>query len=75
MELDILDSSQFGMTMSSPFRFLERYAKIAKADNIIFNIAHFFLELALFDSKMSQYCPSLQAASALYTAMRLIVTQ
>jgi hypothetical protein len=53
MELEILDSSEYGMTMSSPYRFLERYSKIAKADNIIFNIAQFFLELALFDSKMS----------------------
>ena len=53
MEMDVLASCEYGMLMSSSYRFLERYAKIAKADSIIFNIAHFFLELALFDSKMS----------------------
>ena len=74
MELSILDSAEYGMLMTSSYRFLERWTKVAKSDQIIFNIAYFFLELALFDSKMSQYCPSLQAASALYTAMRLIVT-
>jgi len=32
------------------------------------------LELALLDSRMSQYAPSLQASAALYVAMRITLT-
>lgn len=63
------------MLTTSPYRFLERYSKVAKADSVVFFLAQFFLELALFDSKMSQYCPALQASAAIYTAMRVIITQ
>ena len=50
---------------------MERYCKIAKADSVLFFSAQYFLELALFDSKMNQYPPSLQASAALYMAMRV----
>jgi len=50
---------------------LERYSKIAKADSVIFYLAQYLLELALLDSKMNQYKPSLLASTALYVAMRV----
>ncbi len=59
------------MTETSSYRFLERYSKIAKADSIVFYLAQYLLELALLDSKMNQYPPSLQASAALYVAMRV----
>lgn len=41
------------MLTTSSYRFLERYSKVAKADSVVFYLGQFFLELALFDSKMS----------------------
>jgi hypothetical protein len=71
LEMKMLFSLEFQMTETSSYRFLERYSKIAKADSIVFFLAQYLLELALLDSKMNQYPPSLQASSALYVAMRV----
>jgi len=62
------------MQESSSYRFLERYSKIAKVDSVVFFLAQYLLELALLDSKMNQYPPSLQASAALYVAMRVTLT-
>ncbi len=62
------------MQESSSYRFLERYSKIAKADSEVFFLAQYLLELALLDSKMNQYPPSVQASAALYVAMRVTLT-
>jgi hypothetical protein len=59
MEMQILSSLEFEMTETSSYRFLERYGKIAKADSVVFYLAQYLLELALLDSKMNQYPPSL----------------
>jgi len=69
MEFKIIFALQFQITETSSFRFLERYSKIAKADSVTFFLAQYMLELALLDSKMNQYLPSLQASAALYVAM------
>ena len=71
MEMQILKNLEFQITETSSYRFLERYSKIAKADSVVFYLAQYLLELALLDSKMNQYPPSLQASSALYVAMRV----
>ena len=60
------------MQETSSYRFLERWSKIAKADNLVFYLAQYLLELSLLDSKMNQYLPSLQSAAALYVAMRVM---
>ena len=59
MERKILFNIEFGITETSAYRFLELYSKIAKADSVIFFLAQYLLELALLDSKMNQYLPSL----------------
>lgn len=59
MERKILFNIEFGITETSSLRFLERYSKIAKADSVIFFLSQYLLELALLDSKMNQYLPSL----------------
>jgi hypothetical protein len=56
---------------TSSYRFLERYSKVANINQFVFYISQYFLELALLDSKMTKYAPSLQASAALYMAMRL----
>lgn len=70
----MLFSLQYNITETSAYRFLERYSKVARSDSVLFYLAQYLLELALLDSKMAQYPPSLQASSALYVAMRLTLT-
>jgi len=70
MESDILFTLQFDIQLTSAYRFLERYSKIAKATTVEFHMSVYFLELSLLDSKMNQYKPSMQAAAALYISMR-----
>lgn len=52
-EQDVLFKLQFQMSETSPYRFLERYSKIAQADSVLFSLSQYFLELALLDSKMN----------------------
>jgi cyclin B len=73
MEMDILSTLEFKMSETSSYRFLQRYAKVAKASPLIFNLAQYLLELGLLDSKMNQYLPSLQASGALYVANRVLL--
>jgi len=70
MEKEILFGLQFQISETSPYRFLERYSKIAQTDSVLFYLAQYLLELALLDSKMAQYPSSLQASAALYVALR-----
>ena len=71
MEQSILFNLEFEIQQTSPYRFLERYWKISQADTATFFLAQYLLELALLDSKMNQYKPSLLASTALYVAMRV----
>lgn len=41
----------------------------------MFYTAQYLLELALLDSKMNQYAPSLQVCAALYMTMRLQIAE
>lgn len=70
MERKILMAIDFDVQQCSSFRFLERFSKLAKIDNITFFLSQFMLELGLLDSKMSQFPQSLQAIAALYTAKK-----
>ena len=74
MEFRLLKTVDFEIVQTSAYRFLERYSKIAKSDSVNFFVAQYLLELALLDSKMNQYAPSLQASTALYVAMRVTLT-
>ena len=71
METSMLYNLDFDICQTSPYRFLERYSKVARVDSVTFFLAQYLLELALLDSKMNQYKPSLQASAALYLAMRV----
>ena len=71
MERKILFNLDFDIQQTSSYRFLERYSKIAKTDSPTFFLAQYLLELALLDSKMNQYKPSLLASTAIYVALRV----
>ena len=58
MEYQILTDLDFDIQQNSQFRFLERYAKVAKLDSVEFFLSQYFLELSLLDSKMNQFLPS-----------------
>ena len=75
MEFNILQAIDFEVQQTSSYRFLERYAKVARTDSVNFFVAQYLLELALLDSKMNQYPSSLQASTALYVAMRVTLTE
>lgn len=72
MELKILVSLDFDMQLTTGFRFLERFAKIAKVDDVTFFLAQYMLELGLLDSKMHQFQNSLQGAAAIYIARKFL---
>jgi hypothetical protein len=72
MEKAILFDLDFDIQLTSSYRFLERFSKIAKLDSVTFSLSHYMLELGLFDSKMNQYLPSLQAVAAIYTAKKYL---
>jgi cyclin B len=66
--LQVLD---FNIQITSSFRFLERYSKIAKADALIFNLSRYLIELSLLNCKMLRFPNSNLAASALYLSLKM----
>lgn len=74
-EHQIIFKLEFQISETTPYTFLCRYVQVANATLTVFHLAQYLLELALLDSKMNQYPPSLQAASALYVAMRVFVIE
>jgi len=72
MEKNILFELDFDIQLTSSYRFLERFGKIQKLDQVTFFLAQYMLELGLLDSKMNQFSNSLQALSAIYTAKKYL---
>ena len=72
MEKRILFSLDFDITLTSSYRFLERFGKLARLDQVCFHLACYMLEVGLLDSKMNQFSTSLQALSAIYVAKKYL---
>jgi len=53
IEVKILMAVDFDLSLTSSFRFLERFSKLAKLDIVTFYLSQYMLELGLLDSKMS----------------------
>eukprot|EP00347_Sterkiella_histriomuscorum_P020198 403338720 len=71
-ESDILQTLDFNITTPSSYRFLERFTKLAEADNLIFNYARYLIEFCLYDLKMYKYPPSQITAAAIYIAKKML---
>lgn len=71
-EFDILQTLDFNITISSSYRFLERFSKLAKCDGLLFNYARYLIELSLIELKMYKWSPSLIAAASIYTAKKVM---
>lgn len=70
-ERKMLQALDFDIQITSSYRFLERYAKIMKADPVIFNLARYLTELTLVSYRMTRFAQSNIAASALYLALKM----
>ena len=71
MERTMLRVLDFNIQINSTYRFLERYAKVAKVDSMIFNLSRYLLELGLVNYKVLKYSNSNMAASALYLSLKM----
>jgi len=71
MERKMLHTLDFNIQITSSFRFLERFGKIARAEALIFNLSRYLIELSLLNSKMLRFSNSNLAASALYLSMKM----
>ena len=72
MEMSILNTLEFAISMASSYRFLERFSQIAGVSQLIWNYARYLIELALLECRMVAYAPDLMAASALHLSMSII---
>ena len=71
LEYEVLRTLEFNVTTPSPFRFLERYAKLIDVDPKTFNLAWYLIELPLIEYKMLKYKPSLISSAALFVALKI----
>ncbi len=67
----MLSVLEFNITQPSPYRFLERFSRVAQADDKQCNLAKYLIELPLIEQRMLKYAPSNLAASAIYLARKI----
>jgi len=72
MEILILNTLKFHITVPSTLRFLTRYCKISRLDERHTMLAQYLVELSLPDYKMVRYAPSHLAAAALYLSNKIM---
>ena len=71
MESKILIALDFSLTVASPLKFLDRYARLIAEDKRVYLLGRYLLELAMMEYKFTKYIPSNLAASALYLANKI----
>ncbi|ESQ48893.1 hypothetical protein EUTSA_v10020791mg [Eutrema salsugineum] len=68
MEKTILGSLEWYLTVPTQYVFLVRFIKAAVSDPETENMVHFLAELGMMHYDTLMFCPSMLAASAVYTA-------
>lgn len=58
MEREILLTLEFDVSPQTSYRFLQRFCKIAMADDRYFHLAQYLIELTLIEQCMLVYTPS-----------------
>jgi len=71
MEYRILFKLQFSVTFPSSYRFLERFCRLAQAEEKQFILAQYFTDTSLLDCRLQKEKPSRVAAVSLYLALSL----
>ena len=74
MEYRILFKLQFSVTFPSSYRFLERFCRLAQAEEKQFILAQYFTDTSLLDCRLQKEKPSRVAAVSLYLALSLTRT-
>ncbi|RLN12908.1 cyclin-B2-2-like [Panicum miliaceum] len=67
-ERRIVNTLKFNMSVPTPYCFMRRFLKAAQAEKKLELLSFFMIELSLVEYEMLEFCPSLLAASAIYTA-------
>ncbi|KAL1204684.1 Cyclin-B1-3 [Cardamine amara subsp. amara] len=68
MEKTILGNLEWYLTVPTQYVFLVRFIKASISDTKMENMVHFLAELGLMHHDTLMFCPSMLAASAVYTA-------
>ena len=71
MESKIIQALDFNLTVPSPLRFLDRYARIISGDQRVYFLARYLIEIALLNECTIKHSASNVAASALYLSMKI----
>ena len=71
MERKMLQTLDFNIQITSSNRFLERYWRVSKSDELIFNLSKYLIELSLVSTKTIKYPNSNVAASAIYLSLKM----
>lgn len=71
MEKQVLATLKFEITVTTAFRFLERYARLSEASPFVFSLSQYALELCLIEVSMNRYMPDTLACAALYFSTKL----
>lgn len=74
-EQKILSALDFNITITSAYRFLERFVYLAKPGDFEKFFAQYLIEGCLVEYHMLKYRPSIMAASALYFAAKMLRTK
>ncbi|RUS71536.1 hypothetical protein EGW08_020706 [Elysia chlorotica] len=71
MEMEVLKRVDFDLGIPISYRFLRRYAKVARSTMETLTLARYILELSLMEYSLVSELDSMIAAAALYIAMRM----
>lgn len=72
MESCILSALDFNITVATPFVFMSRFLRVARANTNTYFLTHYIGDLSLVDIGSLKFQPSLLAASSLYLARRML---
>lgn len=72
MESCILSALDFNLTVATPFVFMARFLRVARANTNTYLLTHYIADLSLLDIRSLRFPPSLLAAAALYLARRML---
>lgn len=72
MELEILNTLEYNLTMPSANRFVEMYHHFIGYNQLVLFFSLYLLDLSIVEYKMLKYKGSLLAASVLYVASKLL---
>ena len=73
MEYKMLTTLNFNITTPSSYRFLERINKLSPhADERVFNLSRYLIELSLVEYRMLKHHPSMLASAASFLSMKIL---